>query len=99
LEGEYEKAIVLYLDALKIFDQIGEKQLLANSYGNISIIYLRIKDYEKANAFNQKSSDINELLGNTSSYSLNILQKANILGDQNYYQQAIDVYKKGIELN
>jgi tetratricopeptide (TPR) repeat protein len=98
LTSDYIQAIEKYLAALKIFDEIGEKQLLAYSYGNISIIYLRMKEFEKANLYNQKCLDLSVNLENIASQANCYSLKGSILADQNFYKEAIDAYTKGVAL-
>ena len=53
--GNTEKAMELQLEAVKIFDEIGDKQGLTICYSAIGIDYLNMKEYEKALAYFNKS--------------------------------------------
>ena len=53
--GNTEKAMELQLEAVRIFDEIGDKQGLTICYSAIGIDYLNMKEYEKALEYFNKS--------------------------------------------
>lgn len=53
--GDTEKAMELQLEAVRIFDEIGDKQGLTICYSAIGIDYLNLKQYDKALEYFNKS--------------------------------------------
>lgn len=63
IRGNFDKAEVFHLIALKINETLGHQTGIAIQYGNLGLIYQIRGDLDKAESFNIKSLKINEMLG------------------------------------
>ncbi|CAF1172561.1 unnamed protein product [Adineta steineri] len=101
-QGDYEKAIWYYEQALQIFQKYlpSNHPDLATSYNNIGLVYKNMGDYSKALSFYEKALKIQQktLPSNHSSLAIsynNIGNVYNIMGD---YSKALSFYEKALEI-
>ncbi|CAF1168346.1 unnamed protein product [Adineta steineri] len=101
-QGDYEKAIWYYEQALQIFQKYlpSNHPDLATSYNNIGLVYKNMGDYSKALSFYEKALEIQQktLPSNHSSLAIsynNIGNVYNIMGD---YSKALSFYEKALEI-
>ncbi|MFH1322030.1 MAG: tetratricopeptide repeat protein [Bacteroidota bacterium] len=91
--GNYEKAIEYYLKALKIQEDLGNKDGIAGILNNIGNIYIIWKNYTKALEFYSKSLQIVQAynLRETIMYDYEVFSKTySAMGN---YQKAYEYYK------
>lgn len=62
--GQNEKAIQYFLAAVRIFEKLDDKLRLLRTYGNMSIVYNEIEEFEKAFDARKKAYDLAVLIGN-----------------------------------
>lgn len=63
-QGDFLLAVTELLKAVEIFETYNSKQPLANTYNNLSVLYIRLKNFQEALKFNIKAHDLNEELNN-----------------------------------
>ena len=64
-EGNYlDKALENYFASLKIKEEIGDKKNIANTYGNIGLVYINQGNYPEALKNHFASLKIREEIGN-----------------------------------
>lgn len=95
--GNYSKTIEYYLKALKIIEQNGDKENIANLFHNIGNTYKFLEDNKLSIEYLNKAmnlyTEINNLYGVINCYnSLGILY--GIMGDS---EQSLNYHKKGLE--
>jgi tetratricopeptide (TPR) repeat protein len=97
LKGDYKLSLDFFLRYLKIQEEKNNKKGIAKAYAGIGTVHYSQKNLDKALSFYQKSLDIfNQIelqdtdLSNKSRIINNI---ANIYGDRNEDQKALDHYK------
>ncbi|CAF1166040.1 unnamed protein product [Adineta steineri] len=101
-QGDYEKAIWYYEQALQIFQKYlpSNHPDLATSYNNIGLVYKNMGDYSKALSFYEKALEIQQKTLPSDHPSLaisynNIGNVYNIMGD---YSKALSFYEKALEI-
>jgi class 3 adenylate cyclase/Tfp pilus assembly protein PilF len=98
VQGNYPKALANYTQSLKIFEQLGDKQGIADVLYNIGTIYNNQGDYPKALDYYAQSSKIYEQLGDQKG----IADALNIIGliyyKQGDYPKALDYYTQSSKI-
>lgn len=101
MKEELNSSLELQMEALKIqISYYGENNLnTARSYNNIGLIYLSLKDYEKALVFLNKGLDIRKLLNEEADIANSLsnigdywIKLNNIEKSLDSYQSALDIY-------
>lgn len=78
-QGDYPKAIEYSSKALKLFEELGDKQGIAHSLINVGSVYIKDGHHEKALPYGSKSLSIAEEIG-----SLDAIHKAHELLSDTY---------------
>ncbi len=95
--GEPEKAIESYLNALSFFQSTKNLEGQAKVYNNIGNLY-RDNDYDKSLEYLQKSLQIAKSLSNESLIASLYLNLGNVYYRQKNFYRALDNYQKSNEL-
>ncbi len=98
-QGDYAKALDYYFKALKIFEEIGNKNGQAANLGNIGIVYNDQGDYAKALDYYFKALKINEEIGNKNGQAANLGNIGIVYLNQGDYAKALDYYFKALKIN
>jgi len=98
-QGNYVKALDYYFKALKIFEEIGDKQRQAANLGNIGLVYCKQGDYAKALDYYFKTLKIYEEVGNKQGQANNLGNIGGVYLDQGNYTQALEYYFKALKIN
>jgi two-component sensor histidine kinase/Tfp pilus assembly protein PilF len=97
-QGEYENALVHYLQALKINEQIGNKNGVADNLCNIGTVYRTQKKYDKALECQFKALKMDEESGNKYAIASDHTNIGNIYFDAENYQKAMIYYPKALKV-
>lgn len=108
-QAKYDRAIKKYLEALKIFEALDNKQYQSVAYTNIGVIHYRQGDFEKGISYLEKSLRLKEetndkrgsgiVLMNLSSFYIGLAEQQGSHEDQQkYYQKAVDLLKKSLQI-
>ena len=73
LQSDYPTALKYYFKALKISEELGDKNLIAKNIGNIGIIYNNQDDYPKALTCFFKALKIEEAIGDKNGIARNLV--------------------------
>lgn len=96
----FEKALDFNLKALKLNEEIGNKEEIAASQNNIALIYSAMSDYEKALDYAFKSMKLNEEIGNTQGLGTSLNTSANLVLEHfENYDLALDLFLKAVTVN
>jgi class 3 adenylate cyclase len=97
--GDYPKALEYYFRALKIDEEQGYKQYIANVTSNIGLIYDVQGDYQKALEFELKALKTIEELGDKTSIAISSANIARVYKKMKDYKTALYYCFKGLKLN
>ncbi|MFO0674991.1 MAG: protein kinase [Polyangiaceae bacterium] len=79
VEGRYEDAISLALEAIRLTLSIGGRTQLANTISNIGHSYARLGDMPRAVAYFQRARDAHERYGDQDKYADTLIVSAEVL--------------------
>ncbi len=97
-KGNYDKAMDLYLKALKLSEEAGDKKGMAGSYNNLGIAYKDLGNFEKAIVFYKQSLKIREEFGDKKGMSGNYNNIGNSLRELGNFDNAIESYLKALKI-
>ena len=93
-----QKALDYYLNALKINEQLGDKNAMAFNLGNIGSIFIDIKKYAESEKYLFNALKIDKEIGSMN-HEMDVENYFSILYSQtNRYQLALEHYKKAMTL-
>ncbi|GIV27215.1 MAG: hypothetical protein KatS3mg027_1029 [Bacteroidia bacterium] len=98
-QGNYSRALEYYFRALKICEEIGNKQRQASCLGNIGGVYHEQGNYSKALEYYFKASKINEEIGNKQRQANNLGNIGGVYHEQGNYSKALEYYFKALKIN
>lgn len=108
-QGNHAMALDNYFKALKVAEEIDDKNKVASVLGNIYSVYKNKKDYVKALDYSFKSLKMAELLGDNKVqanaisnigvvYKIQADEFTNVAEKKMYYEKALEYYFKGVEM-
>lgn len=97
-QGEYENALVHYLQALKLNEEIGNKNGVSDNLCNIGTVYRTQKKYEKALEYQFKALKMDEDSENKYAIASDHTNIGNIYFDAENYQKAMIYYPKALKV-
>jgi len=97
-KGNFDKAIELYLRALKIEQKIGHKKGMAGSMSNLALTFQTRGDIQKALEYNSKSLNIREEIGDKEGVALSLNNLGLIYDSQGEYEKALEYFNKSIKI-
>jgi tetratricopeptide (TPR) repeat protein len=89
------KALEFYTQAVKIQEEIGDKDGLSQSLGNIAVIYDERGDIERALLLNERALKLSEETNNKGEIASNLNNIGSIYQSQGELKKALEYYKKG----
>jgi two-component sensor histidine kinase/Tfp pilus assembly protein PilF len=96
-QGEYENALVHYLQALKINESINNKNGVSDNLCNIGTVYRTQKKYEKALEYQFKALKMDEDSRNKYAIASDHTNIGNIYFDAENYDKAMIYYPKALK--
>ncbi len=96
--GEYDKALALYEESLKLFEEIGNRSGVAVSLLQIGIIHHHRGEYDKAMTQYEESLEIEEEIGNRSGAAKSLHGIGNIHFVWNEYDKALNRYNESLRI-
>jgi len=97
-QGEFPQALDHYLKALKIYEELGNKNKIAGIQGNIGGIYLSQGNHTKALGYYFKVLKAFEELGDKNKMATAYGGIGNIYGEQKQPVKALDYYFKALKI-
>jgi two-component sensor histidine kinase/Tfp pilus assembly protein PilF len=97
-QGEYENALVHYLRALKLSEEIGNANGVSDNLCNIGTVYRTQKKYDKALEYQFKALKMDEASGNKYAIASDHTNIGNIYFDAENYQKAMIYYPKALKV-
>ena len=98
VRGDYENASTSFNRTLKIFEELNDKEGMANALGNLGLVYKNQGDLTKAIRFYERSIALNESVGNEVGVSNNLKNIARIDASRGNLAQAITYYRKSLKI-
>ncbi|GAB4207492.1 MAG: hypothetical protein Fur0023_18340 [Bacteroidia bacterium] len=98
-QGNYAKVLEYYFKALKIYEEIDNKQGQAVIFGNIGIVYYEQGNYAKALEYYFKALQISEEIGDKRSHVLNLGNIGIVYDEQGNSIKALEYYFKALKIN
>jgi len=98
-QGNYAQALEYYFKALKINEEIGNKQGQAANLGNIGLVYSDQGNYAKALDYYFKALKINDEIGNKQGQAINLGNIGIVYLDQGDYAKALEYYFKAQKIH
>ena len=98
-QGNYAKALEYYFKALKMDEELGNKNGIASDLGNIGVIYDEQGNYAKALEYYFKALKICEEIGDKSNQATILGNIGIVYSDQGNYAKALEYYLKTFQIN
>lgn len=95
--GKYENAVTLELKALNHFEKINDSANIGVTYANISESFRFIKDFDKAAFYNEQAEELAVLEKAVEQIPGILLNRGNILFDQEKYKDALALFEIALE--
>ncbi|MBK9271756.1 MAG: tetratricopeptide repeat protein [Saprospiraceae bacterium] len=96
--GKFALSLGYFFDALKIFEELGNQQGIANQNLSIGSVYMEQLDFEKALHYDSLAMQAFQSIGDLDGVGLVLGNLANIYSDQNKKEAALEAYQKAIEI-
>jgi tetratricopeptide (TPR) repeat protein len=97
-QGNYVKALEYYFKALKINEEIGNKQGQSANIGNIGLVYSDQGNYAKALDYFFRAQKIDEEIGNKQYQATNLGNIGNVYASQGNYVKALEYHFKALKI-
>ena len=97
-QGDYPKALDYYFKALKMAEELENKNGIAINLGNIGIVYRKQGNYPKALDYYFKALKIKEELGDKTGIAANLGNIGVVYYNQGDYLKALDYYFKALKM-
>lgn len=98
-QGDYAKALGYFFSALKIAEELGDKNGIAAFLGNIGIVFHHQKDYPKALEYYSRALKIAEELEDKNGMAIYLGNIGVIYSEQGNYPKALDFYFKALKID
>ncbi len=98
-QGNYSLALDFYLKALKINEELKDKNGIAKQLGNIAVVYHIQGDYHKALDYFLSSIKIGEELGDKKGLAVRYGNIGIVYKDQGNYPKALGYYLKAMKID
>jgi len=98
-QGDYPKGLDYFFKALKMYEELGNKNGIAISYGNIGILYWYQEDFQKTLDYYFKALKIGEELGDKVRIAIQLGNIGLVYSNQGDYPKALDYYFKALKLD
>lgn len=98
-QGIYDKALFYYLKALKINEELGNKERISHSYNNIGIVHYDQGNFDLALEYLYKGLKLYQELNNKSGISSCYTNMGNVYADKGDIEKAMDCYNKSLKIN
>jgi tetratricopeptide (TPR) repeat protein/DNA-binding LytR/AlgR family response regulator len=96
--GDFEKAIINYVNALKIAELSDDKHRMSSCYNNIGSVYQDQKNYTTAIQYFNRSLEIEKKIGSKSQISIRLYNLGASYESLNKLDTATEYYKKSLLL-
>ena len=97
-KGEWDKALEFYEKSLEMFQKLGDKKGISNSYNNLGLLYKDKGEWDKALEFYEKSLEIKEELGDKQGISNSYGNLGLLYKDKGEWDKALEFYEKSLEM-
>ena len=97
--GEVDEARRLYLDAFKMYEEVGDRAGMATSLNNIGGVYAETGQPERALEYYGKALPLLEEVGDRAGESVTRYNMAMIYRDQGKLQSAVEELRQVVELD
>jgi tetratricopeptide (TPR) repeat protein len=98
-QGDYPKALDFYFKALKIVEDLGNKNGIANHLGNIGLVYWNQGDFKKALSYYFKALKLDEEINDKKGIAVNLGNIGIVYVEQKNYPEALDYYLKALKID
>jgi CHAT domain-containing protein len=95
---QYEAAIPFYQQALKIYQEIRDRQREAYTLNDLAVAYRRLKQYQRAIELYQQSLAIKRELRDRRGEANSLMNLHNVYKDLNQYGKAIEFGEQGLAI-
>jgi tetratricopeptide (TPR) repeat protein len=99
IKGELDNALEYYGKALKLYEELGIKEGMANQLGNIGIVYQIKGELDKALEYYRKALKLDEELGSKEGMAANLVNIGIVYGTKGELDNALEYYGKALKLN
>ena len=98
-QGDYVRSVEFYLHALKIAEDLGEKNLVATWLGNIGIVYRLQEDFSKSLVYYFKALELAKKDNNKYLVAVNLSSIGTVYKGLKKYDEAMTFYSEAIKLD
>lgn len=97
-QGQYEQALQLFEEELKIFRELNDRKEQSTAYTNLGSVWSNLGRSDSAIAYYLRSLEIDEALGEKLGASINHNNIGNLYSDDGVYDKAIEHFEKALKL-
>ncbi len=98
-QGNYNDALTYYFKALKINEEVGNKEEVASNYNNIALIYTAQNNYPDALKNQLSSLKLNSEIGDKEGLANNYINIGIIYEEQGKYAEALENQEASLKIN
>ena len=91
---EYKEALNYYFQAVKVFDELGDKKELGSILSNVALIYKNTGDKRNSISYNEKSLKLREEIKDSSGISTTLNNLAAVYDMSGEISKALEYYNK-----
>lgn len=96
--GNFNKAIEYNFKSLKIFQELGNNELVAVIYGHIGVVYSHLEDYENFLSYSNKAVEILREFGASKKLSTFLNNKGSALAYMKRFDEALACFHESLEI-
>jgi two-component system sensor histidine kinase/response regulator len=96
--ANYQLAVEYFIEALKVFESLGNKRTIAIVSNNIGTIFKELKDYEQSINYTNQAYALNKEMNSKKGMASNLLNLGVTHDELKHYDTAIYYYEKSLEL-
>jgi tetratricopeptide (TPR) repeat protein len=97
-EGNYDKALRCFQEALEIAREVGNKSSESFTLGNLGRVYQTQGQYEQAIELHTQAIDIGREIGNKHSESVHLGNLGNVYYSQGQYERAMEIFTQALDI-
>ncbi len=98
-QGNYPKALIFFLNAMKLGEKLGNKKRVLIQYLNIGNLYNLKQDYSKAIDYYSKGVGLSKSINEKNIEAILLGNIGNVYFNQKNYLKALDLYKVAVKAN
>lgn len=97
--GDYPKALDYYQNALKIFEQLSDREGLSTSFNNIGLVHFKLGDYKKALDYYEQSLRYRQSISDVYAEVITLNNIGEVYCVMKDYEKALSYFNRSLKLH